>query len=130
MNEFHGDGMQSPLFYSNRDREHHSLSVDSISLILKKIASLAREKCDDIPPDIHCHLIRKTRAMDLYREGISLPIVMQILGHESISTTSGFYAFATMEMMYAELEKVHPNAVADLPLWKEKKLMEALCSLD
>jgi site-specific recombinase XerD len=130
MREFHEEGFAAPLFFSSREGKPHRLSVDSISLILKKAAELARVKCDEIPDNIHCHLIRKTRAMDLYREGISLPIVMQILGHENISTTSGFYAFATMEMMYAELEKAHPNLEPDIPLWKEKKLLETLCSLD
>ena len=128
--EFHADGVSGPLFYSNRYGIRHALSTDSISLILKDAAKRAKGKCDEVPESIHCHLVRKTRAMDLYHEGISLPIVMQILGHESISTTTGFYAFATMDMMYAEMEKAHPNILVEQPKWKELQILDVLYSLD
>jgi site-specific recombinase XerD len=130
LKEFHCLDNEAPLFFSNRNGIPHALSTDSISLILKKAAEYARRECDDIPDDIHCHLIRKTRAMDLYQEGVSLPIVMQILGHESIGTTTGFYAFATMEMICSELEKANPQAAEPIPKWKEKAYLDVLYSLD
>ena len=128
--EFHPNRSVAPLFYSNRDGERHSLSTDSIGLILKKAGNRAREKCSEIPQDLHCHLLRKTRAMDLYSEGVSLPIIMQILGHENLSTTSGFYAFATLDMMYIEMEKAHPGIPIEQPKWKEQQFINTLYSLD
>jgi site-specific recombinase XerD len=130
LHDFHTGGSSAPLFYSNRDGGKHSLSTDSIELLLKKAAARASVTCDDVPHDVHCHLIRKTRAMDLYREGISLPIIMQILGHENLSTTSGFYAFATLDMMYIEMEKAHQYIPAETPIWKDRQIMNILYSLD
>jgi len=68
--------------------------------------------------------------MDLYKQGIPLSIVMQILGHESMSTTSTFYAFATIDMMYDAMKKVVPLSIVDKPKWKNKKILQALYSLD
>jgi site-specific recombinase XerD len=119
-----------PLFYSHRDGKPHALSTDTISLILKRYADEARLGCAEVPEEVHCHLIRKTRAMDLYQQGIPLPIIMQILGHESMSTTSSFYAFATVEMMYEAMAKANPAAVGEVPKWRNEKYLQALYSLD
>ena len=130
LREFHSKGDEAPLFYSLMDGKPHKLSTDSISLVLKKAANIARESCDCVPDNVHCHLIRKTKAMDLYKSGVPLPFIMQLLGHESMSTTSGFYAFATLEMMSEAINKAVPKMADEEKLWKKEAVRKAIYSLD
>jgi site-specific recombinase XerD len=119
----------APLFYSMIDGCPHKLSTDSVAGILKRAGELARAECPDVPAKLHCHLVRKTRAMDLYKEGVPLPLIMQMLGHESMSTTSAFYAFATFDMMAEAISAVCPDSVGEPAMWKEQSVLDALYSL-
>jgi len=130
LKEFHTTGCEGPLFYSLLDAKPHCLSTDSISLILKTASNIARKTCKDVPERVHCHLIRKTKAMDLYRNGVPLPFIMQLLGHESMSTTSGFYAFATLEMMSEAMNKAIPKFTDSDKIWKREDVRKAIYSLD
>lgn len=130
LREFHPKDLEQPLFFSYRDGYPHKLSTDSISLILKKAAESARSYCPNMSEDVHCHLIRKTRAMDLYRQGIPLPFIMQLLGYENISTTSNFYAFATLDMMYEAMKKTIPTSIDEPKNWSQLKITKVLYTLD
>jgi integrase/recombinase XerD len=127
---FHSSGNEAPLFYSLLDGKPHRLSTDSISLVLKTAANIARQNCNDVPDNVHCHLIRKTKAMDLYKNGMPLPFIMQLLGHESMSTTSGFYAFATLEMMSDAMNKAAPKLGDIDKIWRRESVRKAIYSLD
>ena len=69
LQQFHprpsADG-KDPLFFSIRDGQPHALSTDSVNLLLGHYADQARSICPQIPQHVHCHLIRKTRAMGFY----------------------------------------------------------------
>lgn len=130
LKEFHREANENPLLYSSLDGKPHSLSTDSISLVLKTAAYNARKTCSDVPGNVHCHLIRKTKAMDLYKNGVPLPFIMQLLGHESMSTTSGFYAFATLEMMSDAMKKATPSLKNEDKLWKKGEIKKVIFSLD
>ena len=99
LKEFHSPPqVDSYLFYATTHEHRHRLSVDTMEAMLKRYARICSSKVK-MPPKSRCHMIRKTRAMDLYQSGVPLTHIQQLLGHENLSTTSGFYAFATLDTL-------------------------------
>lgn len=134
LEEFHpGPSMRDgdrPLFHSTRNGAIQPLSVDRIDEILKTAAARARRgTCPSMPERVHCHLIRRTRAMDLYQQGVPLPLIMQLLGHESMSTTSAFYAFATLDMMRKAVDAANPGPDPSTETWLSEQRLRQLHTL-
>ena len=133
LKEFHpgfpGQRSSDPLFYSNRKGSREGLSTDTVASVLAKYASKVQLVCPDMPDSVTCHTIRKTRAMSLHREGIPLPIIMRFLGHENMSTTSTFYAFATMDMVVEAIESTSSLESLEPKIWKSKAARNVIYSL-
>ena len=129
LGEFHPDmNSLSPLFYAVTHGKIHGLSDDTVQKMLKKYVDQCRENIH-MPKNMHFHMLRKTRAMNLYQAGCPLSYIQQMLGHENISTTSGFYAFATLHMLSEALEKANPSVEQEEKNWKKKDVMKKLYRL-
>lgn len=128
LKEFHTQ--MSPnefLFYATTYGKRHPLSPDTVEKMLKRYAAKCQKQGMDMPSNVHCHMVRKTRAMDLYQQGIPLPHIQQLLGHESMSTTSGFYAFATLDTLSKSLELA--NKSQEEKKWHNDDVMAKLYRL-
>jgi integrase/recombinase XerD len=117
-----------PVFYSPHHGKPTPISTDTVAAVLNSAAATARRTCPSVPENMHCHILRKTKAIDLYQQGIPLPIIMRLLGHENASTTAAFYAFATLDMMREAVNAATPaiNPPATLRLTEDK--LQALYS--
>ena len=82
-----------------------------------------------MPASCHCHMVRKTRAMDLYQSGVPLTHIQQLLGHEDISTTSGFYAFATLDTLAKSMANTNASDSNAEKEWKNPDVIKKLYSL-
>ena len=119
--------MDMPLFYAVTHGIKHPLSDDTMQNLLKKYADHGSYTVV-MPDNIHFHMLRKTRAMDLYQAGCPLSYIQQLLGHENISTTSGFYAFATLKTLAASIEKANPSGPEEKN-WKNETVLKQLYRL-
>lgn len=130
LSEFHEDSAKNePLFYAVTHGNRHALSPDTMEQLIKHCVKKAAANGVEMPESCHCHMIRKTRAMDLYQAGVPLTHIQQLLGHENISTTSGFYAFATLDTLKKSMQKAVVEGNETPKEWKDKKKIQKLYSL-
>ena len=96
------------LFFTVSHGEHHRMSEDNVAAFVKKYGEQAKKVCSDIPERVHPHMLRHTRAMHLYQDGIPLTLLSEILGHSQIETTK-IYAYADTTMKREAIQKVTRN---------------------
>lgn len=102
---FHPNGVGADLvFYTVTHGKRNPLSADAVAAFMKKYGECARKQCPEVPPRVHPHQLRHTRAIHYYRDGVPLPLIAEFLGHVSVETTR-IYAYADTEMKRAALEK-------------------------
>lgn len=90
------------------------MSPDTVAAFVKKYGKSARQSCPSIPERVHPHMLRHTRAMHLYQNGVPLAMVSEFLGHAQIETTR-IYAHADTEMKRKAIQQATNNSINTIP---------------
>ena len=69
-----------------------------------------------MPATVHPHMFRRTRATNLYQDGVALELVSAILGHTHLETTK-IYAKPSNQQMRHAMESVQTPISDEEPLW-------------
>jgi len=107
------------VFYTTSHGTRQPMSHDTAAAFIKLYGESAGQACPEMPEHVHPHMLRHTRAMHLYRQGMPMVLLSEYLGHASVETTK-IYAYADTEMKRAALEKadvIRNGAPAPLPVW-------------
>lgn len=112
------DYSQQPLFYGERHREKYALDASTVRKMIAAYGLSAREKCFDVPPKVHPHLFRHSRAMHLYQHGMDLTLISQWLGHAQLDTT----------LIYAHADTEHKRRAIEVATGKNSPLKNKLNS--
>lgn len=67
-----------------------------VERIVKKYADSIKDKHPDLPDTVYPHMLRRTHATSLYRDGVAVEAIASALGHASIQTTKDPYAFPSL----------------------------------
>ncbi len=117
------------MFYTIHRGSKTKMSDDNVARFLKKYAKQA-SKTVTINEKVHPHIIRKSRAMHLYRSGMPLALLAEFLGHSDPQVTQ-IYAYADTEMKREAIEKASTRldySIDAIPFWKgNEDIIERLC---
>jgi len=108
----------SPLFFTTIKGISNNMSMGNVERFIQQYADEVRDLGIDIPQTVYPHMLRRTRATNLYQDGVELELVSKILGHSKTETTK-IYAKPSLEQMRAALESVEiPEHTDELSLWE------------
>lgn len=105
------------LFYTTIHEHTYSMSPGNVERLINKYAKQVREQYSDLPKKVHPHMLRRTRATNLYQCNVELELVSRILGHSSTQTTR-IYAKPSLQMIQEAMEKSGMTTQEE-PIWPE-----------
>lgn len=87
-----------------------------------------KKEYPDLPEHCYPHMLRRTRATNLYQDGTELELVSRILGHSTTETTR-IYAAPSVDMMRKVMESGNLKS-DEKPLWSDDEAeMARICGL-
>jgi site-specific recombinase XerD len=122
---YHGRGEPKTdlLFYTVIKGVFGQMSEGNVERFVKGYAREARRTCPSVPENVHPHMFRRTRATQLYRNGVDLPLVSRLLGHVRLETTQ-IYASPSLKMLRDAITSVEtPEQKAERPIWEGNEKM-------
>jgi site-specific recombinase XerD len=127
-----GDGTE-PMFYTIRRKVKMPMSDDNVARFMQKYGECAKKQYPDIPNKITPHMFRRSRAMHLYRAGMPLELLAELLGHTNPETV-WVYAYSDTEMKRKAIEKAEAHAnvrpLAEIGIWDgNEDMIKRLCGL-
>lgn len=119
---YHGERPEprAPLFFTIIHGKVNPISERNIERIVKKYADIVRKERPDIPDSVYPHMLRRSRASGLYRDGVPLEMIAAILGHSSSETTK-IYAIPSVEQLRNAIEKGQPDIGKEEILWTDNE---------
>ncbi len=93
------------LFYTTIKGHTEHIGTRNIQSFLTNYAQRARRDVDkSIPEHCHPHMLRRSKATNMYQNDVPLEIVSSLLGHENLETTR-IYAKPSIEMIKDAINK-------------------------
>lgn len=111
----------SPLFYTVIHKKMNPMSIRNVERIVKKYGDIIRSDHPDLPDSIHPHLLRRTRATGLYRDGVPMEIVSTLLGHSTVETTRTHYAYPSVGQLRDAVQKGSMQNNDTEEIWKGRE---------
>jgi site-specific recombinase XerD len=120
---------ECPLFYTVIKGTLAPMSTGNVERLINKYAEQIRPGHPDLPSKVHPHMFRRTRATNLYQNGVELELVSRILGHSSTQTTR-IYATPSIEMMKEEMGTRMNGIPEEQPMWlADEEELARICGL-
>ena len=119
LNEYHPFMIPTDyLIYTTVKGIEGQMSTRNIQKMIKKYASLVREKYD-LPDSVSPHTLRRTRGTLLYRDGVPLEAIARMLGHAGTQTTRDHYSSPSVEQMRRIVHKKADAIPDEVQLWPD-----------
>ena len=109
----------TPLFYTIIHGKMNHMSQRNVERIVKKYGDSIREDYPALPETTYPHMLRRSRATGLYRDGVPLEMIAAILGHSNTETTK-LYAIPSVEQMREALATGNSEEDSE-KLWEGKE---------
>lgn len=130
LNIYHkADQKEMSLFYTTIKGNTDRMSPGNVARIINKYTDMIRSEHPNLPEQIYPHMFRRTRATNLYQDGIELELVSRILGHSSTQTTR-IYATPSIDMMRKAMESQDKSMPEEKELWlNDEEELARLCGI-